>query len=129
VLITFLLITAVWTQVSMIQLGTSTYSKKTSEQVTPPTPMADIPLRLDVKATGFHLTIGSEQFHFPRAGERWDTEGLLSRLKLVKGKYPDKIDAVIAIDNTMAYENLIVGMDTLLLGGFPSISITPAEAE
>jgi biopolymer transport protein ExbD len=129
VLITFLLITAVWSQVSMIQLGTSTYSKKTAEQVTPPPPLADIPLRLDVKEMGFRLLIGKDMFQFPRSGEKWDTEGLLARLQKIKEDYPTKTDAVITIDNTMAYEKLILGMDTLLQGGFPSIAITPAEAE
>ncbi len=33
VLITFLLITAVWTQVSMIQIGSSLYGKKTSFRI------------------------------------------------------------------------------------------------
>lgn len=129
VLITFLLITAVWSQVSMIQLGTSTYGKKTAEEVPPPPPMADIPLRLDVKEEGFRLIIGKERFLFPRTGETWDTVGLLERLKQVKADYPEKLDAVIAIDNTMAYEKLVLGMDTLLQGGFPTIAITPAEAE
>ena len=56
VLITFLLITAVWSQVSMIQLGSSIYGKKQENQTEPPPPppeMADLPLRLDVKDFGF----------------------------------------------------------------------------
>jgi biopolymer transport protein ExbD len=129
VLITFLLITAVWSQVSMIQLGTSTYSKKTSEVVAPPPPLADLPLRLDVRSVGYRLIIGKDSFNFPRVGDRWDSEGLIERLKIVKQNFPTKSDAVIAIENSMSYENLILGMDTLLKAGFPAISITPSEAE
>jgi biopolymer transport protein TolR len=126
VLITFLLITAVWSQVSMIQLGSSIYGKKTSEKQEPPPPMADIPLRLDVKDFGFRLIIGSEKYNFAKAGE---TAGLAAKLKEIKAKYPDKNDAVITVDDAVAYEFLVLGMDTLLQAKFPSLSVSTSGAE
>ena len=36
VMITFLLITAVWTQVSMIKLGSSIYGKQNTDETPPP---------------------------------------------------------------------------------------------
>ena len=130
VLITFLLITAVWSQVSMIQIGSSIYGKKTPDQEAPPPPKnADIPLRLDVKDMGFRLIVGSDKYTFPKAALGYDVEGLLNRLKQVKTTYPDKSDAVITVDDELAYENLILGMDTLLQGGFPSISVSTVGAE
>lgn len=131
VLITFLLVTAVWSQISMIQIGSSIYGKKSENQETPPTPppVADIPLRLDVKDFGFRLVVGKDQFRFPKSGEMYDIEGLIERLKQVKETYPEKMDAVITVDDELAYENLILGMDTLLRGGFPSISVSTVGAE
>lgn len=130
VLITFLLITAVWSQVSMIQIGSSIYGKKTENQdPAPPPPMADIPLRLDVKDFGFRLVIGKDTFQLPKEDEAYDTEGLLERLKTIKGTYPAKSDAVITVDDEVAYEYLILGMDALLQGGFPSISVSTVGAE
>lgn len=129
VLITFLLITAVWTQVSMIQLGSSIYGKKTSDQITPPPPIADIPLRLDVKDFGFRLIVGQAKYTFEKKNGEWVTEELNERLAVVRQMYPDKADATITVDNEVPYEKLILGMDALLKGSFVSISIATVESE
>lgn len=130
-LITFLLITAVWTQVSMIQLGSSIYGKKNENQemATPP-PLADIPLRVDVKESGYRIVIGSDTVQIAKArnGE-WDLERLLSKLKEIKEKYPDKTDAVITVEEVLPYELLITGMDTMIKSGFQTISVSTTEAE
>lgn len=130
VLITFLLITAVWSQVSMIQLGSSIYGKKQENQdVTPPPPMADIPLRLDVKDFGYRLVVGPTKEQINKVDGAYDKVALLERLKKIKETYPEKSDAVITVDDELPYESLIVGMDTLNQGGFPSISVSTVGAE
>lgn len=132
VLITFLLITAVWSQISMIQLGSSIYGKKNeqkNEPPPPPPPHADIPLRVDVKDNGFRLIIGSEKFQIPKSGNNYDADSLMSRLKKVKTDYPEKTDAIITVDDEVAYEFLILGMDTINQAGFPSISVSTVGAE
>jgi biopolymer transport protein ExbD len=130
VLITFLLITAVWSQVSMIQLGSSLYSKKTENQEQqPPPPLADIPLRVDVKEMGFRVIIGSERYEIPKTGQEWNWPGLVDRLKEIKTKYPEKNDGVITVDETLAYENLITGMDTMIQNGFQNISVSTSQPE
>lgn len=129
VLITFLLITAVWSQVSMIQLGSSIYGKKTSDQITPPPPIADIPLRLDVKESGFRLIVGPEKYNFEKKNNEWVIAELVERLEVVRQMYPDKTDATVTVDNEVPYEKMILGMDALLGGGFSSISIATVEAE
>ncbi len=130
VLITFLLITAVWSQVSMIQLGSSLYSKKTDNvDPKPPPPLADIPLRVDVKEFGFRVVIGSETFRIDKSGSEWNYVALTERLKSIKEKYPTKTDAVITVDEVLPYENLIVGMDTMIQSGFQTISVSTAQSE
>ena len=129
VLITFLLITAVWTQVSMIQLGSSIYGKKTTDQINPPPPVADIPLRLDIKDFGFRLIVGQDKFTFEKKNGEWDITELTERLKVVRQMYPEKSDATITVDNEIPYEKMILGMDVLLAGGFGSISVSTVEAE
>ena len=132
VLITFLLITAVWSQVSMIQLGSSIYGKKQDNVVDPkptPPPHADIPLRLDVKGYGFQLVIGNQRHRIEKAGTGYDVSTLVNFLKKVKSDFPEKIDAVITVDDEIAYEFLVLGMDTLNQSGFPSISVSTVGAE
>ncbi len=124
VLITFLLITAVWTQVSMIQIGSSLYAKKLDDQPPPtPPPHADVVLKVDVKESGYILTVGVQQISLPKIQDQYDEAGLLAQLQRVKQIYPDKVDAVVSVTDTLAYEYLIKTMDKILISGFSSISV------
>lgn len=123
VLITFLLITAVWTQVSMIQIGSSIYGKKSDTTPSVPPPLSDVVVKVDVKANGYVLTISKQVISLPLVDGQFDSAGLIAQLQRVKQLYPEKQDAVIAIADEMPYEELIVTMDNVLIAGFPSISI------
>ncbi len=124
VLITFLLITAVWSQVSMIQIGSSIYGKQTTADTPPPPPKADIPLRIDVKSTGFRIIIGKDIRNIPMLSGAYDSKKLLAELKKIKNDYSDKTDAIITVDDEVNYEFLILSMDMLIQSGFPSISVS-----
>lgn len=124
VCIIFLLITAVWTQVSMIQIGSSIYGKKTSDNDTPEPPKrAEVPFRLDVLREGYRVIIGRQEMRFPKVRGEYDSEKLTKELKKVKELYPDKDDAVVTVLDELPYESLIGGMDALLQAGFPEISV------
>lgn len=123
VLITFLLITAVWTQVSMIQIGSSLYSKKSEGQQAQTTPEMDKVLKIDIRPDGYFVTLGLEKTLIPKKGEEFDGEGLQEILKKAKLMYPDKVDAMVAMDDQLAFDNLIQGMDIVLKSGFPKISV------
>lgn len=123
VLITFLLITAVWSQVSMIQIGSSIYGKKSDTIPSLPPPQSDVVVKIDVKANGYVLTISKQVIALPLIDNKFDSAGLIAQLQRVKQLYPEKQDAVIAIADEMPYEELIVTMDNVLIAGFPSISI------
>ena len=128
VCIIFLLITAVWTQVSMIQIGSSIYAKKSSDEKIEPPKHAEIPFRVDVRPDGFHVVIGRQQMSFPRVGGKYDQAKLIVELKKIKELYPEKNDVVITMGDELAYEHLITGMDALLISGFPEISVATAGA-
>ncbi|MFS4459661.1 ExbD/TolR family protein [Bdellovibrio sp. HCB2-146] len=124
VLITFLLITAVWTQVSMIQIGSSLYGKKNESQPSPtPPPNADVVLKVDVKEAGYVLTVGRQVISLPRQNEAFDEAGLVAQLQRVKQLYPEKVDAVVTVADVIPYEQLIKAMDNLLTTGFSAISV------
>ena len=131
VLITFLLATAVWSQISMIQLGSSLYAKKQDTQTAPepPPPMADIPLRIDVKDTFLRVVIGNDKFEIPKQSGEYDFAKMRDKLNEIKKTYPEKVDAVITIDDEVKYDYLIRGMDSILKSGFPSISVATGGAE
>lgn len=124
VLITFLLITAVWTQVSMIQIGSSLYAKKDESQNPPkPPPNADVALKVDVKVEGYVLTIGTQIISLPKVANAYDNASLVAQLQRVKQLYPEKVDAIVSMSDLIPYEQLIITMDQFLVAGFPSISI------
>ncbi|MBN8536016.1 MAG: biopolymer transporter ExbD [Deltaproteobacteria bacterium] len=124
VLITFLLITAVWTQVSMIQIGSSLYAKKDESASSPkPPPNADIALKVDVKNDGYVLTVGTQVISIPKVAASYDNSSLVAQLQRFKQLYPDKIDGIVSMSDQVPYEQLIIIMDYFLVAGFPNISI------
>lgn len=123
VLITFLLISAVWTQVQMIQMGSSFYGKKTEESPPVPTPHLDVVLRVDVKPTGYVVTIGKQVIMLPKTAEgSYDDSGLVAQLQRLKQLYPAKVDAALAVADEIPYESVIKAMDQILMTGFSSIT-------
>ena len=133
VCIIFLLLTAVWTQVSMIQIGSSVYAKRTDDQENrPPRPEVNLELRVDQR--GYIVIVGQENpVSIPRRNidgqMEYDQRNLILVLKGVKDRYPEKKDAMIALEEDLVYENLIQGMDSLLLSGFPEVAIKTGSVQ
>lgn len=119
VLITFLLISAVWTQVSMIQLGASFASPKDPNQqvVTPPT-LEDLVLRLDIRANGYVLYVGKDVRSIPMINGQYDKESLAADLEKIKQMYPDKGGLKMAIEDQIMYDHVVAAMDLGLRAGF-----------
>ena len=112
--ISFLLITAVWTQVSMIQIGSSIYGKKTDTgQVEQPNREQMI-LKIDVTFDGYNVTAGRQNFRIPKVNGEYDQDQLVAQLKDIKTKYPEKIDGIIGLLDEIKYDELIRGMDAMM---------------
>ncbi|MGE3974892.1 MAG: ExbD/TolR family protein [Bdellovibrionales bacterium] len=126
VCIIFLLLTAVWTQVSMIQIGSSMYAKKIDGDQSEPPPVDKITFQLKVKSTGYLVMINSASVQIPKVAGAFDDKRLLTYLQQVKQKYPQKNDAIISLDDEIIYEEMIRGMDVLMLSGFAEISVATA---
>lgn len=119
VLITFLLISAVWTQVSMIQLGASFASPRDNDQTEfKPPLLEDLVLRLDVVASGYILKFGKETKPIPKLNNEYNSAALVEELTKIKKMYPDKAGIKIAISEDIVYEHVIATMDAGLRSGF-----------
>lgn len=127
VCIIFLLVTAVWTQVSMIQLGTSLYGKQNDTGQVDPPPRADLPLRVDIKADGYYINAGKSVSQIPKLNGDYNFLALVDALKKIKTQYPEKNDATVAIAEELLYNDLIRGMDALLNSGFPEIAVATGD--
>ena len=124
VCITFLLITAVWTQVSMIQLGTSVYGKQTEKTRVAPKPHEDVAFRFDIRRSGFFLNLDLQVTKIPKLGESYDNESLKDELWRIKQIYPNKRDVVVNMEDDLPYELMVQAMDELIIAGFSDIGIT-----
>ena len=118
VLITFLLISAVWTQVSMIQLGASFASPKDSSTDYKVPPNEDMVLRLDVTSLGYVLKVGTTTKPIPKQNGEYDAETLVKELNAVKKSFPDKPGLKISIADEVVYEHVVKAMDSGLKAGF-----------
>lgn len=119
VLITFLLISAVWTQVSMIQLGASFASPRDPEnQEMKPPPLEDVVLKLEIRKTGYVLFVGRDVRPIPMVKGEYDNDALETDLKKIKQLYPDKAGVKMAIEDEIVYEHVISAMDAGLRAGF-----------
>ncbi|MBX9768360.1 MAG: biopolymer transporter ExbD [Bdellovibrionales bacterium] len=123
VCIIFLLITAVWTQVSMIQLGTSIYAKATNEGQVEPKERADVMLRVDVRGDGYTLIVGRTQTMLPKINGEFDETRLKEALKQVKASYAEKQDAVVSVADELSYEVAVKSIDLISNSGFAEVSI------
>lgn len=119
VLITFLLISAVWTQVSMIQLGASFASPRLDDQtqVKPP-PLEDLVLRLDIKDAEYVLWVGKDIRRIPKINGDYDQVALFNDLAKIKQMYPDKAGIKMAIEDKIKYDHIVNAMDLGLKAGF-----------
>ncbi len=129
VILIFLLLSAVWTQVSMIQIGSSIYAQKSSEEDIKPPPRAEVPFRLDVLETGYRIVVGVQSQTIDKFNGEYNDEALLAELQKIKELYPEKTDAVVTVRDELPYETLIRGMDALLTAGFPEIGVATGGAQ
>ncbi len=128
VLIVFMLLTAVWTQISMIQLGSSIYSKRQDDE--PIAKQEDKELRLDIKKNGYNLMFAGKAFQIPKKyGEIYDTEGLRKLLLKIKDQNPDQTAAQIMMSEDLRFEIFVEGMDVLLQTKFPNIGVITGEVK
>ncbi len=128
VCIIFLLVTAVWTQVSMIQIGSSVYSKRTESTPAEPPPRPEVAFRLDITPSGYIVNIGKRIVSIPKVNGAFDDKKLTAELTAIRQQYPDKKDSVIAVGDEMAYDDLIHGMDLLLTAKLEEISVATGGA-
>jgi biopolymer transport protein TolR len=126
-MVTFLLITAVWTQLARIdvtQKGQAQSAEQTDEK--PP----ETKLVIVINEDGFTIAGGAagDQRPIKKKEGKYDYDSLALILKEVKKTYPDKKDVHIASEDTIQYEFVIQTMDTALSAQFPDIAVTDLNA-
>lgn len=120
--IMFLLVTAVWNQLSAIQANAPGGTSSTE-------PIDDVAqvLPLIVRVTAEGYTVGSDagdQLVIARADERYDVAALSEHLAARRRVAPNEHRVVVTADDGVAYADLVTAMDTLVGAGFEDVSVS-----
>jgi biopolymer transport protein ExbD len=138
ILVPFLLITAVFSRLTVLELALPTAQSEAS--VEPPEPE----LNLEITVRENSIEIGDRYngmlSRIENSDSSYDLAALSTYLQQVKGQFPDKADATLLLEPDISYETMVQVMDTIRVaervpeGGrqtvryelFPEISIGDA---
>ena len=127
-LITFLLYTAVWTQISRLQvqqLGTGA-----PEPLAADLQQKALAVTLAVGERGMALSVGDASYDIPSLGRNaegvvlQDLKSLDTRLKALKGEYPDQGSIIVTAEDTVPYGDLVHVIDACLAVGLMQVSVS-----
>jgi biopolymer transport protein ExbD len=136
VLVTFLLMTAVFSRTVILELKLPTQSTEFVEP--PPGLVLEVLLRKDMVQVADRKTGPLASFPRPAPDAPYDLAGLSEYLQTVKAKYPDLTDATLLMEPDIPYDSMVQVMDTVRIleqrqGGtlvqaelFPNVSIGDA---
>ncbi len=104
ILVPFLLITAVFSRLAILELnlpGSSTEAAEPQEPV----------FQLEVTVRKNRLEVGDRNQGlmgvYPNEADGYDYDGLSAKLEEIKKRYPDKLDASILLESDIAYDTLV----------------------
>jgi biopolymer transport protein ExbD len=126
--ISFLLFTAVWTQISRLQvqqLGAGAPDPAAVEN-----PQKALALTLAVGERGMTLAVGDASYEIPNLGRsaegvvKQDLDSLAKRLKDVKADHLDQASIVVSSEDTVPYGDLVRVIDACVGAGLPQVSVT-----
>lgn len=124
--LSFLLITAVWTQLS--RMDVTQKSKAPSGAVEDnPTPKVTLTLFIDKDGYTFTKSTG-ERTQIEMKGDDYDYVKLSETLLQAKKDHPDQDDLTIKSDDSVIYNKIIKTMDVALSAKFPNVNLTDKGA-
>jgi biopolymer transport protein TolR len=121
--LSFLLITAVWTQLARMDVTQKGQGAAGSTDEKPPEPTVNLTLYIDKDGYTFAKSTG-ESTPIPMKGDDYDYVKLADILKDAKTQYPDKNDIAIKADDAVIYNKIIRTMDIALSAKFPDIGLS-----
>ncbi len=108
VLVIFLLITAVFTHITIMELNVPTHAGGAAVNV------PNFSIEVIVRKAGLEIANGSSvEAAIPKKDDKYDLELLSKILTRLKAQYPEKADATVLIEPDIQYDYLIQIMDAM----------------
>jgi biopolymer transport protein ExbD len=108
ILVPFLLITAVFSRLAILELNLPASSNE-------PANPQELTFQLEVIVRQNQIEVGDRNVGalgiYPNSTEGYDYEALSVKLNEIKDSYPDKTDAAILLESDIAYDTLVQVMD------------------
>ena len=109
VLVPFLLITAVFSRITILELNLPTGAGDASKVDKP-----KMTVEVMVREKGLEIGNGKTILtRFPKVEDQYDVKKLSEYLLMIKTKYLDKKDATVLMEPDIEYENLVLVMDAV----------------
>ena len=124
--ISFLLITAVWTQLARMDV---TQKSKAPAGAVEDTPQPTVQLTLYINKDGYIFSKSTgESTPIEMKGDEYDYVKLSEIMQQAKKDHPDKDDITIKSDDNVIYNKIIKTMDIVISSKFPNVSLTDKGA-
>jgi len=108
VLVIFLLITAVFTHITIMELNIPTRAGESAVNV------PNFSIEVIVRKAGLEIANGSSvEAAIPKKDDKYDLEMLSKMLTRLKAQYPEKEDATVLVEPDIQYDYLIQIMDAI----------------
>ena len=126
VTISFLIMTAVWTQIGRLQVSQSGGPSNDEQKEDTKT----VPVTLLITDKELKLTIGGAQSdpmpYVRDAKGRLDLAKLIVKIKEVRTALPDQQSITLQTEDAVKYDDLVKIIDECIGAGLPSIQVSPA---
>jgi biopolymer transport protein TolR len=122
--ISFLLITAVWTQIAGLQVASSGAPPVDQKQE------ATVDLKLLLTEKGYSLTMPGAQVDIPKVAgtdgqPRFDRKALAEKIRTVKSNLPEQSAITVQPEDAVAYDDLVSTVDTCLGEQLRNVTVAP----
>lgn len=121
--ISFLLITAVWTQISALNVASSGAPQEEQKQD------ATIDVKLLLTEKGYSLNMAGAAVEIPKiasgAGPVFDRKALQEKLKTLKSSLPEQSAITVQPEDAVAYDDLVNTVDTCMGEQLRNVTVAP----
>ena len=117
--ISFLLITAVWTQIAGLQVSSS--GGPPDRQAKEST----IDVRLSLGDKGYQLAVAGANIDIPKQNGAFDRKTLGEKLKTLKASLPDQSAITVQPEDSVAYADLVETVDTAIGEQLRNVTVAP----
>ncbi len=122
ILIPFLLLTAVFVRIAVLEFSLPSKQKSSTTEATPRDAVVTV---IAINEKGFDLKTQGMKFSFiNKKTENFDFQTLVQNLQKVKARHVETEDIIIAPHASTKYDTIIKVMDRCRENGFPNISIS-----